>query len=122
MRRPSGCDGIETTASALPEKPFMIFAPNEKRVVENTAVHADSSVDFRIYDGGGADDHAFDQIMVRTAFRNLSRQAQIVRIEFCKAGAEWYISQELTSPFLFFTIVFTVTLSYCQSSRPTGSV
>ena len=83
---------LERQLQHCPKKSFMIFTPNEKRAVENTAVHADSSIDFRIYDGGGADDHAFDQVIVRTAFRNLSRQAQIVHIELRKTGAEWYIT------------------------------
>lgn len=42
----------------------MIFAPDDKRVVENTAVHTDGTVNFGIHDGGGADDHAVGQVVV----------------------------------------------------------
>ena len=39
-------------------KPFLfVSAPNNKGIVENAAVHTNSSADFRIYDGGSADDH-----------------------------------------------------------------
>ncbi len=39
-------------------KPFLfVSAPNDKRIIENAAIHTDSSVNFRIYDSGSADDH-----------------------------------------------------------------
>ena len=45
---------LERQPQRCPEKPLMIFAPDEKRIVENAAVHADSAVDLGIHDGGGA--------------------------------------------------------------------
>jgi hypothetical protein len=39
-------------------KPFLfVSALNNKGIIKNAAVHTNSSVDFRIYDGGSADDH-----------------------------------------------------------------
>lgn len=48
---------LEREGQVIP-KPFLfVSAPNNKGIVENAAVHTNSSVDFRIYDGGSADDH-----------------------------------------------------------------
>lgn len=48
---------LERERQVIP-KPFLfVSAPNNKGIVENAAVHTNSSVDFRIYDGGSADDH-----------------------------------------------------------------
>ena len=75
-----------------PEKTLMIFAPDEKRIVENAAVHADGAVDLGIHDGGGADDHAVGQIVIFTAFRNCARQPQVVGIELRKVGGKRHIA------------------------------
>ena len=63
------------------EKPLVIFAPDDKGIIENTAVHADGTVYLCIDDRRGADHHAVGQIVIFTAFRNRARQAQIVGIE-----------------------------------------
>ena len=48
---------LEREGQVIP-KPFLFVSPpDDERIIENAAVHADSSVDFRIYDGGSADDH-----------------------------------------------------------------
>ena len=70
----------------------MIFAPDDKRVVENTAVHADGTVNLGIHDGVGADDHAIGQVVVFTAFRNCARQAQVIGIELRKVGGKRHLA------------------------------
>lgn len=70
----------------------MIFSPDDKRVVENTAVHADGTVNLGIHDGVGADDHAVGQVVVFTAFRNCARQAQVIGIELRKVGGKRHIA------------------------------
>ena len=48
---------LEGEGQVIP-KPFLfVSAPNNKGIIKNAAVHTNSSVDFRIYDGGSADDH-----------------------------------------------------------------
>ena len=79
----------------------MIFAPNDKRVVENTAVHADGTVNLGIHDGGGADDHAVGQVVVFTAFRNCARQAQVIGIELRKVGGKRHIAGTDLAGFVF---------------------
>ena len=37
---------------------FPVSAPNDKRIVEDSTVHAHRTVDLRIDDGGSADNHA----------------------------------------------------------------
>lgn len=77
---------LERQLQRRPEKPFMIFAPDDKRIVENAAVHADCAVDFGIHNGGGADDHAVSQVVIFTVFRNCARQPQVVGVELRKAA------------------------------------
>ena len=69
VHRPSEMVELERQLQRRPEKPLMIFAPDDEWIVENAAVHADSAVDFGIHDGGGADDHAARQVVIFTAFR-----------------------------------------------------
>lgn len=83
---------LERQLQRRPEKPLMIFAPNEKRIVENAAVHADCAVDFGIHNGGGADDHAVGQVVIFTAFRNCARQLQVVGVELCKIGGKRHVA------------------------------
>ena len=48
---------LEGEGQVIP-KPFLfVSAPNNKWIIENAAVHTNSSVNFRIYDSGSADDH-----------------------------------------------------------------
>ena len=75
-----------------PEKPPVIFAPDDERVVENAAVHADSPVDFGIHNGGCTDHHAVCQIVIFAAFRHLACQAQIVNVEPGKTVREGHIA------------------------------
>ena len=75
---------MERQLQRRPEKPLMIFAPDEEWVVENAAVHADGAVDLGIHDGGGADDHAVGQVVVFAALCRLARQAQIIGAELRK--------------------------------------
>ena len=77
---------LERQLQRRPEKPLMIFAPDDEWIVENAAVHADGAVDLGIHDGGGADDHAARQVVIFTAFRNCARQPQVVGIELRKVA------------------------------------
>ena len=52
----------------IPESFLSVSAPDDKRIIENAAVHADGSVDFRVDNGGCADNHA----------KSLSRQLAAV--------------------------------------------
>ena len=42
---------LERQLQRRPKKTLMILTPDEKRVIENAAVHADSPVDFSIHNG-----------------------------------------------------------------------
>ena len=48
---------LERDRQVIPEPFLFIPAPDNKGIIENTAVHTNSSVDFRIYDSGRTDDH-----------------------------------------------------------------
>ena len=111
---------LERQFQRRPEKSLMIFAPDDEWIVKNTAVHADGAVDLGIHDGGGADDHAVGQIVIFTAFRYFVCQPQVVGAELRKVGGERHIAGADLVGFVF-TIVFTAMLSYCSSSRSTGS-
>ena len=96
-------------------------APYQERVVEDTAVHADGPVYIVPGEGGGAYDHAVGDVVVPAFLRYLRRQPQIVPVER-RRSSDQGMSQELTSPRLSATIVFTAMESYCISFRPTGSI
>lgn len=69
---------LEGDGQIVPEQLLSISAPEEKGIVENTAVHANHAVQLRVGDGGSADDHAvFGQIMILTAFRHPGSMLQI---------------------------------------------
>ena len=93
---------LERQLQRCPEKPLMIFAPDDKRVVENTAVHADGTVNLGIHDGGCADDHAVRQVVIFTAFRNCARQAQVVGIELRKVSGKRHIAGTDLAGFVFY--------------------
>ena len=48
---------LERERQVIPEPFLFVPAPDNKGIIENTAVHTNSSVNFRIYDSGRADDH-----------------------------------------------------------------
>lgn len=50
---------LERAGQVIPKSFLSISPPDDERIIENAAVHTNSSVDFRIYDGGSADDHTF---------------------------------------------------------------
>ena len=77
---------LERQLQRRSEKPLTIFAPDDKRIVENAAVHAHGAVYFGIHNGGCAYDHAFGQIVIFAAFGCLARQAQVVGVEPRKIG------------------------------------
>jgi len=63
---------LERDRKGIPEQFLSISSPDDEGVIEDAAVHAHSTVDFGIDDGGGSDDHAaFGQIPVLAAFCNL---------------------------------------------------
>ena len=63
------------------EKSLVISAPDNKRIIENAAIHTDSSVDFGVHDGGCTDNHTVDDIIIFATFGNLFCKAQIIGIE-----------------------------------------
>lgn len=106
---------LKGDGQGIPEELPAVSAPDHERVVEDAAVHAHGPVDLGVDDGGGADDHTgFRQIPVLAAFCHLSGIGQIIPVEDCRLS-EYRMSQELTSPALFFTMVFTAIVSYCIS-------
>ena len=72
---------LEGDGETCPEKPFFIFAPNHKWIIENAAVHPYSTVNAVLSQGGGADDHTVRQVMVFAALPNLGGKGQIVPVE-----------------------------------------
>src|SRR5699024_6366751 len=88
-------------------KPFLsISAPDDKRIVENAAVHSDSSVDFRIDNSRSADDHTvFGQVSVLTACRSPGRIFQILPVEFMQIR---FIRKVTGTDFAFFVFYNSV--------------
>ena len=73
---------LEGDGKIVSEQLLLIPAPDQKRIVENPAVHTHGAVDLGIHDGGGADDHAaLGQIPVLAAVRNLPGIGEIVLVE-----------------------------------------
>lgn len=64
------------------------FSPDHERIVENSAVHSNGAVNFRVNNGGGSDNHALCQVMIFAFFGNLPRETQIVVLKFFKASGE----------------------------------
>ena len=58
----------------FPPMPF-VFAPNQKRIIEHTAIHAYCPVYLIPGKGRRTNHHAIRQIMVLAAFGNLLRQS-----------------------------------------------
>ena len=81
MKLERHCELTAKKASAVP-------TPNQERIVENAAVHTNSSVDFRIYDGGSADDHNVRNIVIGAGLCSGAGQIQIIGVEFCNFRAE----------------------------------
>ena len=54
----------------LPQMP-LVFAPNEKRIIEHTAIHADSPVNLILGKGRRANYHPVRQVMILATFGNL---------------------------------------------------
>ena len=73
---------LEGDGEGISEKFLAVFAPDDKGIIENAAVHAHSTVDFGIDDGGSADDHGvFGQIVVLAGFGDLFCICQIVVVK-----------------------------------------
>ena len=72
--------------------PPVIFAPDEKRIVENAAVHAHGAVDLGVRKGRGADDHAIGQVVVFTALGRLLRQAQVIGVKSGEIGGKGHVA------------------------------
>ena len=64
----------------FPKTPF-ILAPNQERVVEHTAIHANSPVNVVLRESGSTYDHAFSHVMIYTAFSHTVSQPQIILVE-----------------------------------------
>ena len=73
---------LEWECQIVVEESLLVPAPDYERIIENAAVHANSSVNFCIDDGGCADDHAvFWQVSILAGIRYLSGIFQIFCIE-----------------------------------------
>ena len=83
------------------EESLVISAPDEERVMKNTAVHAHGPVDLRLHDGGGADDHVLREVVVPAALRRLPRQAQVIPVEAGKVRGEGHIAGADPAPAVF---------------------
>ena len=64
-------------------KPFAaVFAPDDKRIVENAAIHADCAVYLGINDSGGADDHTVSgEVSIPAIKSYLSRMLQVFLVK-----------------------------------------
>lgn len=71
----------------FPQTPF-VFSPNQKRIVEHTAIHANRSIYLILCKGRRADNHAICQVMIPAAFSNLFRQSQVIGIELLQIIGE----------------------------------
>ena len=63
------------------EKAPFILAPDDERVIEDTAVHTHCTINVILGQGGGADDHTVLQVVVLAALPNLGGKGQIVPVE-----------------------------------------
>lgn len=110
---------LERQLQPCPEKPLMIFAPDDEWIVENAAVHAGGAVDLGIHDGGGADDHAVGQIVIFTDFRYFVCQPQVVSAELRKVGGKRHIAGADLAGFVFYDSVHrdAVILQQLASNR-----
>lgn len=81
------------------ENPLAVSAPDNERIIENAAVHADGTVDFGIHNGGCPDNHAFRQIVVFAVFGYGACQPQVIGVELRKAARKRHIAgADLTVP------------------------
>ena len=55
---------LERYGQLVPKPLFSVFAPDDERIIEHAAIHADSPVDFGIDNGRGADNHAISRQVV----------------------------------------------------------
>ena len=62
-------------------KSAAVSAPDDKGIVENSAVHSHSSIKLRINNSGCADYHFVMYIVIFAAFGNLCCQAEIITLE-----------------------------------------
>ena len=83
---------LEGDGETCPEKPFFIFAPNHKWIIENAAVHPYSTVNAVLSQGRSADDHAVLQIMVFAAFPHLAGKTQVVPVELRQVRRKGHIA------------------------------
>ena len=73
---------LEENGQMIPEAFLPVFAPDQKGIVENAAVHTDGTINLGIHNGGGTDDHTgFRQIPVLTGFCYLDGLGQVFEVE-----------------------------------------
>ncbi len=70
-----------------------VFAPDKKRIVEDTAIHAYGAIYFVLRQCGSANDHAFGKVVVDATLSYLSGKSQIRLIKYGKVIAEWNIAR-----------------------------
>ena len=98
---------LERDGKIVPEQLLPVPAPDQKGIVENTAVHSYGTVDFGVDDGRGADDHAgFGQIPVLTAFCHLGSVGEIVPVKLIQISGEQEIAGTDFSVFIFYNGIY----------------
>ena len=65
----------------VPEHLLFVSAPNDKRIIVNSAVHTNGTVDFCIYNRRCANHHTVRQVPVLAAVSNLHGVSQVILIE-----------------------------------------
>lgn len=99
----------------------MLSAGEQKRVIENPAVHPDGAANLNFRDGESNGDHAVLSIVVFTGIMRLQGETEKSLLKREGSPVKG-ISQEMTSPHLFFILALTAGVSYFTGSRPTKSV
>ena len=56
-----------------------VLAPDDKRIVEDAAVHAHCTVDFGVHNGGGADDHG---VVGQVVAKQVAQASECMNIRF----------------------------------------
>ncbi len=72
---------LERNGECRFQQSAFVFAPNKKRIVEDAAIHTDSTVYFVLCQCGSSDNHTFRQVVVDATFSHLFGKLQIVLIE-----------------------------------------
>ena len=79
---------LEGDLESRPEEAAFVASPNEERIVEDAAIHADCAVDVVLRQSRRADDHRVGQVMVLAALCHLPCEPQVLVVEERQVVAE----------------------------------